>query len=326
MIDFRYHLVSLAAVLIALSIGIVLGAGPLNDNIGSTLSGEVTKLRKEKEALRQQANEQRRQLEGHDAYDEQTLPTVVGDRLTGRDVTVVALPQAPDEDVEGVRETLETAGATVADTVEVSEAWASPADDATTTRSDVGDAALDQLDVESAVPDGAQRIDQALAVVLTGRSAAQDGDAVPQTQREQAWTSLHDEGLVDGPEEAPAAADLVVVLGGPVAAETTDETDAVDRAAEREANIWVALTHMIETHADGTVLASADAETGTGDASPLTVARTQGSLAEGVSTVDVPSIPMGRAAIVLALVQQDEGGSGHYGLGQSADGPVPVLQ
>ena len=82
MIDFRYHLVSLAAVLIALSIGIVLGAGPLNDNIGSTLSGEVTKLRKEKEALRQQANEQRRQLEGHDAYDEQTLPTVVGDRLT----------------------------------------------------------------------------------------------------------------------------------------------------------------------------------------------------------------------------------------------------
>ncbi|HBO53687.1 MAG TPA: copper transporter, partial [Janibacter terrae] len=52
MIDFRYHLVSLAAVLIALSIGIVLGAGPLNDNIGSTLSGEVTKLRQEKEALR----------------------------------------------------------------------------------------------------------------------------------------------------------------------------------------------------------------------------------------------------------------------------------
>lgn len=46
MIDFRYHLVSLAAVLIALSIGIVLGAGPLNDNIGSTLSGEVTKLRR----------------------------------------------------------------------------------------------------------------------------------------------------------------------------------------------------------------------------------------------------------------------------------------
>ena len=44
MIDFRYHLVSLAAVLIALSIGIVLGAGPLNDNIGSTLSELDTQL------------------------------------------------------------------------------------------------------------------------------------------------------------------------------------------------------------------------------------------------------------------------------------------
>ena len=72
------------------------------------------------------------------------------------------------------------------------------------------------------------------------------------------------------------------------------------------------------------MLASAEASTGTGDASPVTMARTRGSMAEGVSTVDVHAVPMGRAAIVLALVEQREGASGHYGLGQSVDGPLPA--
>ncbi|MDU2059289.1 MAG: copper transporter, partial [Dermabacter sp.] len=38
MIDFRYHLVSLVAVFLALAIGIVLGAGPLRDGVGQTLT------------------------------------------------------------------------------------------------------------------------------------------------------------------------------------------------------------------------------------------------------------------------------------------------
>ena len=45
MIDFRYHLVSLISVFLALAVGIVLGAGPLKEAIGDTLTGEVDKLR-----------------------------------------------------------------------------------------------------------------------------------------------------------------------------------------------------------------------------------------------------------------------------------------
>ena len=70
-------------------------------------------------------------------------------------------------------------------------------------------------------------------------------------------------------------------------------------------------------------LAAPEAEEGSADASPVTMARTQGSLAEGVSTVDDPDLPMGRAAIVLALDEQLDGGSGHYGIGAGADAPVP---
>ena len=39
MIDFRYHLVSLVSVFLALAVGIVLGAGPLKDTIGDHHQG-----------------------------------------------------------------------------------------------------------------------------------------------------------------------------------------------------------------------------------------------------------------------------------------------
>lgn len=324
MIDFRYHLVSLAAVLIALSIGIVLGAGPLNDNIGSTLSGEVTKLRQEKEELRRQAKEDQRGLEARDAYDEQTLPGVVGDRLVERTATVVVLPEAADDDVQEARDVLEESGASVADTVEVDADWAAAGDASADERDRTGDGALRDLGVDAEVPDGAQTVDQALAVVVTGRERAGSTERVERSARDAAWTRLRDAGLVEGPAQAPAAADLVVVVGGPVAAESADDTSgSVDRAAEATAATWVALTHLVQTHADGTVLAAPEAEEGSADASPVTMARTQGSLAEGVSTVDDPDLPMGRAAIVLALDEQLDGGSGHYGIGSGADAPVP---
>ncbi|MBF0972903.1 MAG: copper transporter, partial [Actinomyces graevenitzii] len=41
-IDFRYHLVSLIAVFMALAVGVVLGAGPLQGTLGSALSDQVT--------------------------------------------------------------------------------------------------------------------------------------------------------------------------------------------------------------------------------------------------------------------------------------------
>ena len=52
MIDFRYHLVSIVSIFMALAVGIVLGAGPLKGQIGDTLSAEVTALRDDRAALR----------------------------------------------------------------------------------------------------------------------------------------------------------------------------------------------------------------------------------------------------------------------------------
>ena len=44
MIDFRYHVVSLVSVFLALAVGIVLGAGPLNEGISTGITDQVQQL------------------------------------------------------------------------------------------------------------------------------------------------------------------------------------------------------------------------------------------------------------------------------------------
>ena len=45
MIDFRYHIVSLVAVFLALGVGIVLGSGPLDEQIQGALQTQTNDLR-----------------------------------------------------------------------------------------------------------------------------------------------------------------------------------------------------------------------------------------------------------------------------------------
>ena len=52
MIDFRYHLVSIISIFLALAVGIVLGAGPLKGDLGTRLTQETTALRADKAQLR----------------------------------------------------------------------------------------------------------------------------------------------------------------------------------------------------------------------------------------------------------------------------------
>ena len=63
MIDFRYHIVSLISVFLALAVGIALGAGPLEETIGDTLTGQVEVLREEKDALRAELDDTQSSLD-----------------------------------------------------------------------------------------------------------------------------------------------------------------------------------------------------------------------------------------------------------------------
>lgn len=121
MVDFRYHLVSLVAVFLALAVGIVLGAGPLQNSIGTALSDQVDSLRTSRDEARRELDLAQRELESlNDGLDELRDP-LVGNILEGETVAIVVLPGAHDDDVDSHVSALTSAGATVTGRVVVTE-------------------------------------------------------------------------------------------------------------------------------------------------------------------------------------------------------------
>ena len=84
MIDFRYHLVSIVSIFLALAVGIVLGAGPLQGQIGDTLTAEITQLRSDKASLRTQVTGLEQTTADQSAFEQATLRRVVTGVASGR--------------------------------------------------------------------------------------------------------------------------------------------------------------------------------------------------------------------------------------------------
>ena len=63
MIDFRYHLVSLIAVFLAVALGIVIGTTQLNQPILNDIENQVTELDQDKRFLEDRTKDLQAQLE-----------------------------------------------------------------------------------------------------------------------------------------------------------------------------------------------------------------------------------------------------------------------
>ena len=113
MFDFRYHALSLAAVFLALGIGIVLGVtigdslvSETEQSIRSSLRGDVSNARDRAERLE-------RELDERNVFIDRALAPLVADRLDGERVAVVAFGSLPD-DVRGpVEDAVDAAGGSI---------------------------------------------------------------------------------------------------------------------------------------------------------------------------------------------------------------------
>jgi hypothetical protein len=121
MFDMRYHIASLVAVFLALAIGILLGTvivdrGLLVDQQKSMvkkIESSFENLRTENRALNVEVKAQR-------DFAAQVMPLAVRDRLTGRNIAIIATTTVPDTVKDALIENLKKAGAT-ASFVSVSE-------------------------------------------------------------------------------------------------------------------------------------------------------------------------------------------------------------
>ena len=334
MIDFRYHLVSLVAVFIALAVGIALGAGPLREGLSSTLEGEVSQLREERVALRQDVDEASRLADAREQALHRTGNRAVSGTLTGTRVGLVVLPGADRDPVDDLRERLGEAGGQVVLTVDVDARWdVTPVPEA---RAELLETLAASLAEPSPADGGAPTFPSILAAALVGADeTGQLGawlvaldDLAEADLLDVTWEEADDETVRD--RRPPDA--LVVVAGGlaPDAADPTAGGEGDADALAHRVDLATALAALeVPTVLTGTGTErrpALGADEATDALDPLLAAvRQDRELSGELSTVDDLEGVSGRLAAVLALAWETRDRSGHYGLGRLAQAPVPVV-
>jgi hypothetical protein len=312
-IDFRYFLVTIAAIFLALAVGIALGAGPMKGGLDAQLRGSVEQLGKEKNDLRKQM-EQMEQIDKYrDAFASEVAPGLIRNRLTGQRVVLVVLPESDNGVVKGLRDALTESGATVTGTVQVTPKWADPQQ-----RQFLDDLASQLATGDVQLPEQGTAYDRAGALLAR---AVVTKDAESANKPDSATTTIMSgfgEGeLVKADADELGRADLAVL----VAPKVTDPTKVDAKAAEQENQAWVALCRAFDEASKGCVMAG-DASSAE-DYGAVSALRSDGRASQKVSSVDAANLPSGQVAVIWALVEQLGGKGGQYGSVGTTDGALP---
>jgi hypothetical protein len=123
----RYHAASLAAVFLALAVGILIGVGFGSDIVNGTADDLEDSLRSDLDEKNAQIDELNAQLADERDLSSALTPAVVENRLRGREIAIVALGGLDDSLTDGIRGALEPAGAKLQEIAVVREP---PDDDA----------------------------------------------------------------------------------------------------------------------------------------------------------------------------------------------------
>ena len=113
MIDFRYHLVSIVAVFLALAIGIVIGASALRPEVLSVFKNASTHEQQQITSQRAAIKSQQNQLNSNQAFAQANAPVLLNGLLEGQPVALVTAPGADATTVNGVTAALKLAGAEI---------------------------------------------------------------------------------------------------------------------------------------------------------------------------------------------------------------------
>ncbi|WP_297492622.1 copper transporter [Pseudonocardia sp.] len=300
MISMRYHAISIAAVFLALAVGVVLGASGLSDRLLSAVSAQrddlgtqVTRLTAERDALVAQQG-------AADQFAARVGPAAVSGLLANKTVALVDAGGSR-ADADAVADLVGQAGGKVTGTVALTDAVGDPA------RADQLNELTSRLLPAGAQLPAASDTGSLVGGLLSGVLVKGGGQVTPD-QATAVLSGLTGAGFVT-PGTAPQPADLVVVLTGGA----LEGVDAGDAAA-----VTARLAAQLDRSGAGAVLAGREGSAGS--TGPVGVARADGPSTAGLSTIDDVQTGSGRVATVLALKEQLDGKAGSYGSAENAKG------
>ncbi|MCW2660903.1 MAG: hypothetical protein JWP83_2055 [Mycobacterium sp.] len=307
MISLRQHALSLAAVFLALAVGVVLGSGFLSDTLLSSLRDEKRDLYTQISGLNDQKNAMNEKLAAANNFDNQLVGRIVHDALGGKSVVVFRTPDARDDDVATVSKFIGQAGGTVTGTVSLTQEFVD-ANSAEKLRTVVNSSILpagQQLSTKL-VDQGSQGGDLlGIAMLINANPAT---PPVDDAQRDTVLASLRDTGFItyQPADHIGAANAALVVTGGALPQDAGNQGVSVAR-----------FSAAMAPHGSGTLLAGRDGSA-TGGAA-VAVARADAGMSSAISTVDDTDAAPGRITAVLGLHDLINGGHvGQYGTGHGA--------
>ncbi|MDP7726321.1 copper transporter [Mycobacterium sp. TY814] len=307
MISLRQHAISLAAVFLALAIGVVLGSGFFSDTVLSSLRNEKRDLASQVNGLNDQRNQLNEKLSAANTFDAQVLGRIVHEALTGKTVVLFRTPDARDDDVSAVSKIIGQAGGSVAGTVSLTHEFVE-ANSGEKLRSVVNSSILPAgTQLSTKLVDQGSQAGDLLGIALLVNTNPQ-APAVDDTSRDTVLGALRETGFITyQPNNHMAAANAaIVVTGGAVPADAGNQGVTVARFAA-----------ALAPHGSGTVLAGRDGSAG--GSAAVAVARADAGMAAAISTVDDVDVEPGRITAILALHDLVGGGHpGHYGTGHGA--------
>ena len=308
MINFRYHLVSLTAIFLALGLGLAMGASLVDQALVTQLEEQLRAVGTRADDVAETNDHLDRQLGSWDSFAEQAGDRLVAGRLAGVPVVMVSFAGVNGDVIGRLEGSVRAAGASV------------PAEVMFTTRFALGD--------EAATAELA-------ALVEAGSTAPTEVQAEAARRVAEAWAGRARPDLISD----LVAADFLEVTGEPGAAppaiaeigarflvlssqdvDIPNETVAVPLvAAMAELSLPVVAADI--SRADDDPPPEGEEER---DPAPFVgPLREEEQIRGRVSTVDHAAGFRGRTAVVLALAELSDAQVGQYGTGRGAERFLP---
>jgi hypothetical protein len=319
-IDFRYHLVSIVAVFLALAIGIVLGSTELQGHTIDVLRSSSNSLKSQLSAVSADRDSYQTLAGAGESFLSTAEPKLLDGTLSGQRLVIVTEPGAPSAVINGVKQAAGTAGATVTGTVALQPKFN---DVSGTTRS-----SLNAINAEFASHDNTtlspaaasqtmyqQQAAQLIATAILNQTAGEAGLTVPDAQGLLSAYAQAGYLTVSG---APTDRATIAVIVTPASAPATGASDPANQ-------VLLAVAQEFATLSAATLVAGSVA--GSSPAGSAMAVLRSSSVSGQVSSVDNADTVLGQIVTMWALADQVAGVKPNsYGIsGASAVSP-PVAE
>ena len=309
MIDFRYHLVSLISVFLALAVGVVLGAGPLQNSLGTALNDQVTALRENRNATQAKLEQTETAVNERDSYITQAASGLLPGTLASKNVAMVLLPEAKAEDADAITTQLKNAGATVTGRVSLTSTWVDLSRE--NYRSTFSGQVQGHLDSTTS-KDANGILGEALAKALT----ANDDSSRVLMDMLSVTADKSGTPFVSVDSTPTAAAEMIVVVG-PRPQASSGKGATVEASPGEDPKAWAKALEGTAGRAPTVVVGSAD-----GDGGVVGIIRSEKAK---VTTIDSVGQIAASVSTPLALASTRAGTTGHYGFDKGAEAVMPPV-